>query len=461
MDPAQANEGSNFMMFQAVYDTLLRRMPDGELVPMLATDWEVAEDGLSVTLTLRDDITFSDGSKFDSSVVKANLDRFEGENGPQAATMSALASVDTPDATTVVLNLEQPDPAIPLYLANVAGLMASAEALKDPMSLATMPVGTGPYTLDAANTSVGVKYTYQRKDDYWGEPLPFATFVSVLYPDQQAMLNALRSGQINATSFFAPAEGVEAENAGFTYWPAETDYQGLVIFDRAGDKIPALGDVRVRQAINYAIDRELLLKTFILDRGTVTTQIWGTSSAGFDKALDNRYPYDPAKAKALLAEAGYADGFDIEMPTVPQFDPTMMAAIVQMLNDVGIRATIKDIPFPEFFPGMRSGEFPLTYMRFFQPSDWQLVTQFIAPDAVWNGFGSEDPTVSTLIEELRFARGDENVGPAQELNKFIVEDAWFAPFYRTENQTFSDPSIVVVPQAEQAAPSIYNFSPKK
>ena len=140
---------------------------------------------------------------------------------------------------------------------------------------------------------------------------------------------------------------------------------------------PALGDVRVRQAINYAIDRELLLKTFILDRGTVTTQIWGTASAGFNESLDGAYPYDPAKAKALLA-SGLRRGFDIEIPSVPQFDDHdgRDRADAQRRRD---RATIKDIPFPEFFPGMRNGDFPLTYMRFFQPSDWRLITSSSRP----------------------------------------------------------------------------------
>lgn len=459
-DPAQAEEGTRLPFYQAVYDTLLLREPDGTLAPMLATEWEVAPDGLSITLKLRDDVVFSDESKFTSATVKANLERFQAENGPQAATLATLAGVDTPDETTAVIRLTEPDPAMTIYLSSAAGLMASTEALTSE-SIKTTPVGSGPYLLNEAETSVGVRYTYERKNDYWGAELPYSTIQYSILPDAQAMLNALRSGQINATVFFNPTQGQEAQDAGFQYWPVEADYQGLVIFDREGEKVPALGDVKVRQAINYAIDREQLLSVFMLDRGTVTQQIWGTSSAGYDESLDNTYTFDPAKARKLLADAGYADGFDIEIPTVPQFDPAMMAAIAQMLQDVGIRATLVDVPFADFFGQLRGGEWPLAYMRFFQPSDWQLINQFIAPEASWNSFHSTDATVAGLIEKIQVASGDDVAPLAQELNAHIVDEAWFAPFYRVEQQTFTDVDTTVTPQVEQAAPSIYNWAPKQ
>lgn len=460
-DPAQAEEGTRLPFYQAVYDTLLLREPDGTLAPMLATEWEVAPDGLSITLTLRDDVTFSDESQFTSETVKVNLERFQAENGPQAATLATLASVETPDETTAIVRLTEPDPAMPIYLSSVAGLMASTEALASE-EIKTTPVGSGPYLLNAEETSVGVRYTYERNEDYWGgRELPYDTIRYSILPDAQAMLNALRSGQINATVFFNPTQGQEAEDAGFQYWPVEADYQGLVIFDRAGEKVPALGDVRVRQAINHAIDRELLLNVFMLDRGTVTQQIWGTSAAGYDESLEETYKFDPEKARKLLAEAGYAEGFDIEVPTVPQFDPAMMAAIAQMLQDVGIRATLVDVPFADFFGQLRGGEWPLTYMRFFQPSDWQLINQFIAPEASWNSFHSTDATVADLIAKIQVAAGDDVVPLAEELNAHIVEQAWFAPFYRVEQQTFTDAETTVTPQVEQAAPSIYNWAPKE
>lgn len=459
LDPAQANEGNDQIFFQALYDPLIRRLPNGDLAPMLATKWTVSKDGLTITLKLRSDVSFSDGSHFDSSVVKANLDRFKTANGPQVATLSALASVDTPNATTAVLHLSKPDSSMLIYLSNSAGFMASAKALANP-DLATKPDGSGPYVLDAA-TSPGNKYVFDRKSHYWGDKLPYDKITITQYPDEQSMLNALQSHQLNSAVFFDATSGKAAQDAGFKYWPNQTDYEGLVIFDRGGTKVPALGDVRVRQAINYAIDRQKLLSTFSLDRGTVTDQIWGPGSAGYDKGIEKQYGYDPAKAKQLLAEAGYPNGFNITMPTVPQFDPTMMAAVVQMLQNVGIHATLQDVPFSDFFTQLRAGQWPITYMRFFEPPDGELISQFISPDAVWNGFHTTDPKVESLLAQIAVAPEDQLTGPAQQLNRYIVDQAWFAPFYRVDNQAYSDANTVVQPQTQQAAPSLWNYSPKK
>lgn len=457
-DPAQAPEGTRLPLYQAVYDTLLLREPDGTLAPMLAESWTLDDDRTRLTLELRDDVTFIDGTPFDSSVVKSNLERFKTENGPQAIQLAALETVETPDATTAVLVLSEPDPALPIYLSNAAGLMASADALEDP-DLDSVPIGSGPYTLVTDETTVGVQYVYTRNEDYWGEDLPYDEIVFSVLPDEQAQFNALMSGQINSTVLFTQAAGEEATEAGFTYWPSETDYQGLVLFDRDGDSLPALGDVRVRQAINFAIDRELLLDTFLLGRGTTTTQIWGPDSLGYVEGLEDVYEYDPEEARRLLAEAGYADGLDVTLPTVPQFDPELMAVIIQMLQEVGINATLEDLPFADFFDQLRGAEHAVSYMAFFQPGDWQLIQQFIAPDAPWNSFHTTEPLVEQLIDEIRVADEADIETLAEELNTFVVEQAWFAPFYRVELQLFTDENTAVEPQVEQASPSIYNYSP--
>lgn len=142
-DPAQAQEGDNFPFFQAVYDTLIHRLPDGSLAPMLATEWEYDETNTELTLTLRDDVVFSDGAEFDADVAKVNLERFQEASGPQGHTLNSVESIDVVDETTIQLNLNEPDPALLIYLSNAAGLMGSPEALDTP-GIATVPVGSGP-----------------------------------------------------------------------------------------------------------------------------------------------------------------------------------------------------------------------------------------------------------------------------------------------------------------------------
>lgn len=458
-DPAQAQEGTHIPYYQAVYDTLLRRQPDGSLVPMLAKSWEYDDQQTTLTLQLRDDVTFSDGTTFDAEDVVASFDHFAAANGPQVTTVSSVASVKAASPTEVVISLSAPDPAFLIYLSNAAGFMASSESL-DNEDLATNPVGSGPYVLDKSETTIGSRYHFVKKADYWGDDLPYGEIDFVVLPDETARLNALRSGQINTAVLSSAAAGDEATKAGFTLVPSEANWHGLTFFDRAGTMNPAIGDVRVRQAVNYALDRNLLLESFELGQGTATSQIWGKASLGYEAELDNHYAYDPDRARELLAEAGYADGLDLTIPVTTIFDDATLVAVQQMLSDVGINVEYQEIPLSDFFGELRSGRQAMTYMWFFQPTDWQLINQFISPNATWNVLKYEDPKVAELMAKIQVGVEADRRQSAHELNEYIVNQAWFAPLYRIVQQLFVDDKTTVVPQVEQSAPSIYNYAPK-
>lgn len=457
-DPAQAQEGTQIPYYQAVYDTLLLREPDGSLSPMLATQWSYDDSFTTLTLTLRDDVTFSDGTTFDADDVVASFAHFAQANGPQVNTVSSVKAVNAVSPTEVVIELKEPDPAFLIYLSNAAGFMASSESLGTE-SLVTTPVGSGPYLLDKDGTTVGSRYHFVRNEAYWGRKLPYDEVDFLVLSDETARLNALRSGQVNTAIMSSAAAGAEAAKAGFTLVPNESDWHGLTFFDRAGTLNPALGDVRVRQAVNYALDRHLLLESFELGQGSVTDQIWGKASLGFVPELDEYYAYDPDRARALLAEAGYGNGLKLTIPVTTIFDDATLVAVQQMLLDVGIEAEYQEIPLADFFGELRSGKQGMTYMWFFQPTDWQLINQFIAPDATWNVFDSSDDVIPGLMDKVQAGSDDDRRVAAQELNRHIVEQAWFAPLYRVVKQLFVDDKTTVVPQAEQAAPSIYNYAP--
>lgn len=458
-DPAQAQEGTHIPYYQAVYDSLILREPDGSLAPMLASAWEYDEALTKLTLTLQEGVTFSDGTTFDADDVVASFAHFAAANGPQVNTVASVKEVTAVSPTEVLIELNEPDPAFLIYLTNAAGFIASSESLTSD-SLITTPVGSGPYVLDAANTTVGSRYHFVKKDDYWGRDLPYGEIDFMVLPDETARLNALRSGQINTAIFGSAASGDEAERAGLTRVPIEVDWHGLTFFDRAGTLNPAIGDVRVRQAINYALDRQLLLESFELSQGTATSQIWGKSSLGYVAELDNAYAYDPDKARALLAEAGFANGLDLTIPVTTIFDDATLVAVQQMLYDVGINAEYQEVPLSDFFGELRSGNQAMTYMWFFQPTDWQLINQFIAPTATWNVFDYADETVAALSERIQNGTDEDRTAAAQELNRYIVDQAWFAPLYRVVKQNFVDDRTTLVPQVEQSAPSIYNYAPK-
>ncbi|MEE1621802.1 ABC transporter substrate-binding protein [Zafaria sp. Z1313] len=456
-DPAQAHVGHYIQMYQAAYDTLIKRAPDGELEPMLATDWEWNEDNTVFTLNLRSDVTFSDGAAFNAEAVKANLEHFKEANGPQASTMNNVESVEVVDEDTVAYHLSAPDPALPFYLANAAGFMGSPEALGTD-EIVSEPVGTGPYVIDKASTVTGSQYTFTKREDYWAPELQkFDTVVFKFMQDTTARLNALVSGQVDA-ALLDPKSEAQATGAGIELTTLPVDWQGLFLFDRAGEQVEALGDVKVRQAINHAIDRESMLQAILQGRGTVTSQILGETTAGYDEALDSYYDYDPEKAKSLLAEAGYADGFSLTLPVSPGFDPVIFSSIAQQLGEVGITVQQDSVQGNDYRNNVLAGQYPAAFYGIFQGEPWIAVGHHIGPNAAFNPTGYTDETSKALIDRMQQG-GEDADAAAKELGRYITEEAWFAPFFRVDQMYFNRPGITVEQQIQQAVPSLYNYAP--
>ncbi|MCS5735725.1 ABC transporter substrate-binding protein [Herbiconiux daphne] len=457
-DPSQAQEGHYMQYYQAVYDSLIRRSPDGELEPMLASQWEYNQDNTVLTVDLRDDVTFSDGAAFDADAAKANLDHFRSGTGPQGSTLAHVSAVDVVDDDTITITLSEPDPALLIYLSNAAGLMASPAALGTD-EISTTPVGSGPYTLDKSRTVTGSQYTFVKRDDYWDSELQhYDTIVIKPIPDVTARYNALVSGQVD-TAVLDAKTADQADAAGLNPAIQQLDWQGILINDRDGAIVPALADVRVRQAINYAIDKEAILVGIQNGRGEVTDQVFNPASTAYDESLEGSYPYDPEKAKALMAEAGYADGFSVDFPTISLFDPALLAVLKEQLAAIGITINVFEVPINDFIPELTSGKYPLTLISLFQPSTWVNVNQVIAPDALFNLLKSENDTVDKLISTIQTGDAATADTAAKELNAYVVDQAWFAPFFRTDQLLYGNDKVKIVPQIEQGSPSIYNYMP--
>ncbi|WP_240759149.1 ABC transporter substrate-binding protein, partial [Phytoactinopolyspora endophytica] len=273
-DPAGSQWGNRAPFYQAVYDTLLLATPGGEIEPFLATDWSYNDDNTVLTLTLRDDVEFTDGSALTADVVKENLERFKSGDSPDAGYFAGIDEIVAVDETTVEIHLSAPDPAFLDYLTRDAGLVASAESFDDE-NLATDPVGSGPYILDTAATVTGTSYVYTKNTDYWNPDVQHYDGVTInVFEDPTASLNAIKAGEANGVKLATNDNLREVEGAGWTVNANELDFHGLLLLDRDGTMNEALGDVRVRQALNYAFDRESLLQALQEGNGTVTGQVF-------------------------------------------------------------------------------------------------------------------------------------------------------------------------------------------
>jgi peptide/nickel transport system substrate-binding protein len=457
-DPSQAHVGHALQPYQIAYDSLLLREPDGTLSPMLAEEWNYNDDRTTLTLELRDDVTFSDGAEFNAEAVKANLDNMKNNNGRQAAQVAAVSSVDAVDADTVAITLSEPDPAFEYYLSQAAGLMGSPDSLGTDDVIAT-PVGSGPYVMDAAQSVTGSQLVFTAREGYWNSDLQkFGSVVLKPYDELTARLNALLSNQVDATILDAST----AEQANGSDLQVledyQVDWQGLLLFDRAGAQVPALGDARVRQAINFAIDRDTMLTSILRGYGDPTQQVFGPDSGAFVDGLDNAYDFDPDRAKELLAEAGYADGFELPIAAGGGFE-SALASLSQQLADVGITVKVETINVQTFLDDLTAGKFPVLYQNLFQGEPWVAINQILSTEAIYNPFDSTDPELQALIDAVQVG-GDESADRAQAVNEWVSDNAWFAPVYRIDQvYAFHSDRISVEKQIQQAVPSIYNYAP--
>jgi peptide/nickel transport system substrate-binding protein len=458
LDPAGATWGSRAPYLQAVFDTLLLATPEGTIEPWLATEWSYNDDNTELTLSIRNDVTFTDGTALTADVVVQNLQRFKDGTSPNAAYLSGVASLAAPDATTVVITLAEPNPALLNYLTRDAGLVGSPENFDNP-NIATDPIGSGPYVLDPAATVTGTSYSFTANPDYWNPDAQHYDALTInVFSDPTSALNAIKAGEANGMKIASNDYLTEVEAAGWTVNTHQLEFEGMLLFDRDGALAPELADVRVRQAINYAFDREALLSALQSDHGTPTTQVFPESSPAFDPALDERYSYDPKKAKKLLADAGYPDGFTMAMPSTSLVAPATWTLLGQQLADIGITVQFTD-PGNNFVADMLAPKYPAALMILEQNPDWQLIQFMISPTATFNPFDSADPKVDEFLAEIQAGDEETRAAAAKELNEYIVEQAWFAPWFRLQGAYATDANTTVEMLPTNSYPAIYDFAP--
>ncbi|QFR01729.1 hypothetical protein F9278_42315 [Streptomyces phaeolivaceus] len=422
-DPHKSLTGPFMQYLTPVYDTLIRRTSDAKLEPAVATSWKyTSTDRRTFELKLRSDVTFSDGTKLDAAAVKKNLEHAKADGGPFASSLASVSSVTAPDANTVDLKLSGAVPDLDFVLAGPLGMLVSPKSLTGD-ALNRTPAGSGPYTLSSSSVP-GQRYVYKARKDYWNAKAVGADSLELsVMPDNDARLNALRSGQIDMTVVF-PQQAQTVKSAGLQLLSKPLNFLGLGLLDRAGTKAPQLGDVRVRQAMNYAVDRDALVKAVTFGYGTSWNQIFPPSSAGASDTAGKQYPYDLAKAKDLLAKAGYAKGFTLPVFSESRFS-SYLEALDGQLRKVGIKLDIKlvqsgltqswgttDNPAPMFVYGV--------------DDVYQAVKLFALKDSAYNPFKADSPAIRKNFEAAEAATDDAaRDGAYQKISDEITDQAWF------------------------------------
>lgn len=357
LDPSRTTEGETFKVTKNIFETLLTFEDGGTAVePGLAKEWDAADDGLTYTFELEEGITFHDGTDFNADAVVANFERWaagDEEKFPYYSTMfggfgddegHVIESVEADGDYTVVITLKRPQAP---FLKNIAMDMF---AISSPTAIEEHgdddyernPVGTGPFQFVEWKPNDSI--TVEKYDDYWQEGLPKldkVVFESI--PDNAARLNALTAGEIDLADGINPSDGEQIEGN-----------PDLQLFERPSMNVGYLGltvtrepfdNKEVRQAMNYAIDKEAIIEAFFEGRADIAVNPIPSSIEGYNEDIEG-YEYNPEKAKELLEEAGYGDGFDMELWAMPVPRPYMpdgekVAEVIQKnLADIGVTAEI-------------------------------------------------------------------------------------------------------------------------
>ncbi|MGP3534143.1 ABC transporter substrate-binding protein [Microbacterium sp. RD1] len=429
LDPAVLDQALQWYADLA-YSPLIIRGSDGTLRPGLATEWGyVGEGNTAFQFTLREGVEFSDGGTLTAQGVVDHWNYVQSAGGSSSIAL-ADATFEVVDPMTVRVNFAAPLPGAEFYFTQFnpgPANVVSPDGLADPEALGTTTHGAGPYVLEADETVAGDHYVYTPNPKYWDKENVHWDRVTIkVITNQSSILNSMRSGQVDVAAFDYTT-AAEAEAAGIHSHYVPNVFSGLNLLDRAGTLVPALADQRVRQAINFAIDREAVVNAIYGEFADPTTQT--TRDVGYQPELDEYYAYDQDKARELLAEAGYPDGFSMKVASTPFFNgDTMVQAIAGQLAEVGITIDMESIADTnEWATRMSSGEFPAAWIGYGSLPLVVEASSLYGTSAFFNAFHSEDARLTDLTQQLLTAAPEEVEEISQDIESRIVELGWFAP----------------------------------
>ena len=339
LDPVTGGAGSDHMVLYPIFDTLVDFEPATLAAkPGLATEWSFP-DPKTLVMTLRQGVRFHDGEPFDANAVKANLDRARSD--PRSAVkgdLASVASVEVVEPFKVALTLSRPDTALPLILADRAGMMSSPKAVEAKgRQYDREPVGTGPFRFERWHDNDVVVLV--KNPDYWKPGLPHLDGITFrVITDLNTGLRSVMAGENHVAYRLNPQQKLVAdrmkEKLVVSSTPTIADYHLVFNYGRK-----PLNDVRVRQAINHAIDRDAFNRAALLGLGVPAQTMLPPGYWAHDESLNDFYRHDPDKARALLAEAGYKDGVDIKFfGYSDQASQQRHEIIIEHLRKSGIRA---------------------------------------------------------------------------------------------------------------------------
>lgn len=381
-------------LLKLVYDGLTNLDVDNQVAPGLAESWSTPDSGKTWEFQLREGVTFSSGDTFDASDAQATLERYRTLEGSTLRGMlGGVESIEAVSPTVLRVVQKAPDVTLPAILSDRPGIMMSEDELSGPI---TEPVGTGPFVFESEEP--GVAFQAAANPDYWQDDYVQVAGLDVQrIEDAVARSNALRAGDIDMA--IVPAQQLaEVQSAGdvLTYNIKGRELGGITFNPNL---LPQLEDQRVRDALNMAIDREGISIGSLLKQGEPATQVRVAGAPGYSDAAEN-FSYDPEKAKELLEEAGFGDGFTVEATTAPKTQK-IAEAVQGYWDEIGVTLKLVTTPAQANADVLwYNPVYPVGFWSFDGAADPSLAYQrLMTPTGAYNPGKIEDPAVSALVAE--------------------------------------------------------------
>ncbi|MFJ4224227.1 ABC transporter substrate-binding protein [Microbacterium sp. NPDC089695] len=460
LDPAFAQDGETFRVSRQIFEGLVGTEPGtADPAPLLAESWESSDDGMSHTFTLKQDVTFHDGTPFNAEAVCANFDRWYNWTGLAASEAlgyyynklfkgyasdpaNAVYKSCTPDGDySVTIDLNKP------FAGFVASLSLPAFGMQSPSALAEFgadevsgtaeapvlseyamghPVGTGPYQFE--EWAPGEQVTLRAYGDYWGDAGQIDEIIFRTIDDPTARRQALESGSIDGYDLVGPADTKALEDDGFTMVSRPPFTILYLAFNQA---VPELQDPKVREALSYAIDKDALISQVLPEGTEKAIEFVPDTVNGYNPDVTT-YDYDPEKAKALLAEAGYTEAnpltldfnypVNVSRPYMP--DPEQIFTVLSsQLSEVGVQTTPVSQEWGEYLDRITGtpdhGIHLLGWTGDYNDTDNFVGVFFGQQSAEW-GFDNAE-----LFQKLTEARGvpslDDQTALYEDINEMVAE----------------------------------------
>lgn len=418
-----------------VYEGLVKLDQDGRVVPLLARSWQVSPDRRTYTFDLQPNVTFSNGAPFTADDVVFSINRVKADwTISLKAAMDVVERAEAVTPTRVRVTLARPSNSWLFAMTSRVGAMFSRTGVAD---LAATPVGTGPYRLGRWNR--GDAIALERNPDYWGARPAYGSVTLRYFKDPTALNNALLTGAIGVISTVQAPESLGQFADASRFQVIQGTSNGEVVLSMNNARGP-LRDKRVRQALRHAIDRRALLDTAWAGRGTLIGSMVPTTDPWYED-LTGLAPHDPARARALLAEAGTPNPtLRLRVPNLP-YAVASAQVVKSQLADVGVTANLEVLEFAVWLEQVfKQADYDLSIVNHVEPRD---LASFANPQYYWR---YDNPTVARQLAAADAGDEAQQVAQLRAAARTVAEDAAADWLFLFPNLVVARPDVTGLPR---------------